>query len=181
MSPGRKNLPATPNSQSWVIIGLLIIILTTIYLNRMHASITISEHRFETMMLKDEVKEVVLIVNKDLVEVILKPEILAQEPYKSELEEHNYLATKSSPIYSFRTPSLRVFNDNFKAIEAKIESSKRIGYTAKERYDVASFLLNGGFYFLLLLGFWFLMRRMSSGGGPGGQIFNIGKSKAALF
>ena len=26
-----------------------------------------------------------------------------------------------------------------------------------------------------------LMRRMTGGGGPGGQIFNIGKSKAALF
>ena len=25
------------------------------------------------------------------------------------------------------------------------------------------------------------MRRMSGGGGPGGQIFNIGKSKATLF
>ncbi|MFM8744734.1 MAG: ATP-dependent zinc metalloprotease FtsH, partial [Cytophagales bacterium] len=29
--------------------------------------------------------------------------------------------------------------------------------------------------------FWMLMRRMTGGGGPGGQIFNIGKSKAALF
>jgi AFG3 family protein len=38
-----------------------------------------------------------------------------------------------------------------------------------------------GFYALLLLGFWFLMRRMGGAGGPGGQIFNIGKSRAALF
>src|SRR5699024_2759427 len=38
--------------------------------------------------------------------------------------------------------------------------------------------------FLVIIGIWiFLMRRMSSGGrgGPGGQIFNIGKSKAKLF
>ncbi|MEL6358795.1 MAG: ATP-dependent zinc metalloprotease FtsH, partial [Bacteroidota bacterium] len=32
----------------------------------------------------------------------------------------------------------------------------------------------------LIFGFWFFMRRMS-GGGPGGQIFNIGQSRAALF
>jgi AFG3 family protein len=38
-----------------------------------------------------------------------------------------------------------------------------------------------GFLVLLVLGFWMLMRRMTGGGGPGGQIFNIGKSKAALF
>ena len=41
--------------------------------------------------------------------------------------------------------------------------------------------LNWGLLFLLLFGFWMLMRRMTGGGGPGGQIFNIGKSKAALF
>ena len=180
MSTGRKNLPPTPNSQSWVIIVLLTVILITIYFNKMNTIISISERRFETMMLKNEVKEVVLIVNKDLVEVTLKPAVLEQEPYKSELEEHNYWTVNSNPVYSFRTPSSHVFNDNFKAIEAQIEPDQRIGYTAKERYDITSFLLNWGFLFLLLFGFWFFMRRMSAGG-PGGQIFNIGKSKASLF
>ena len=34
----------------------------------------------------------------------------------------------------------------------------------------------------ILIALWiFLMRRMGSGGGPGAQIFNIGKSRAALF
>src|SRR3569832_2345583 len=116
MTTGRKNLHSTPNSQSWAIIILLTIILTTIYFNKMNPVITISEHRFETMMLKEEVKEVVLIVNEDLVEVMLKPEVLEQEPYKSELETQNYWTTKQPPIYAFRTPSPLVFNDNFKAI-----------------------------------------------------------------
>jgi len=46
----------------------------------------------------------------------------------------------------------------------------------------------GGFFMtfvlpiVLLAGLWiFLMRRMSGGGAGGGQIFNIGKSKAQLF
>jgi len=180
MTPSRKNLPPTPNSQSWAIIILLTIILTTIYFNKKNTVIYISEHRFETMMLQGEVKEVVLIVNEDLVEIALKPEVLEKEPYKSELEDRNYLAVKHSPIYAFRTPSSQVFNDNFKAIEAKMEPAQRIGYTAKKRYDITGFLINWGSLFFLLFGFWFLMRRMS-GGGPGGQIFNIGKSKAALF
>jgi AFG3 family protein len=179
MSTSRKNFTPTPNSQSWAIGILLTIILTTIYFNKMNTVISISEHRFETMMLQGAVQEVVLIVNKDLVEITLKPEVLSQEPYKSELEERNYLPVRSL-IYAFRTPSSQVFNDNFKAIEAKIEPGKRIGYVSKDRYDITSFLVNWGFLFFLLFGFWFLMRRMS-GGGPGGQIFNIGKSKAALF
>jgi AFG3 family protein len=172
-------LSPTPNSQAWAIIILLTIILATIYLNRMNTVISISERRFEAMMLKGEIKEVVLIVNKDLVEITLKSEVLEQEPYKSELEKHNYLAAKHSPVYTFRTPSVRVFNDNFKALEAKMTPDKRIGYTTKEPYDIAS-LINWGFGCFLIFGFWFLMRRMS-GGGPGGQIFSIGKSKAALF
>jgi cell division protease FtsH len=179
MSTSRKTLSPTPNSQAWAIIILLTIILATIYLNRINTVISISERRFETMMLKGEIKEVVLIVNKDLVEITLKPEVLEQEPYKSELEKHNYLAAKHSPVYTFRTPSVRVFNDNFKALEAKMTPDKRIGYTTKEPYDIAS-LINWGFGCFLIFGFWFLMRRMS-GGGPGGQIFSIGKSKAALF
>jgi AFG3 family protein len=179
MSTSRKTLSPTPNSQAWAIIILLTIILATIYLNRINTVISISERRFETMMLKGEIKEVVLIVNKDLVEITLKSEVLEQEPYKSELEKHNYLAAKHSPVYTFRTPSVRVFNDNFKALEAKMTPDKRIGYTTKEPYDIAS-LINWGFGCFLIFGFWFLMRRMS-GGGPGGQIFSIGKSKAALF
>jgi AFG3 family protein len=179
MSTSRKTLSPTPNSQAWAIIILLTIILATIYLNRINTVISISERRFEAMMLKGEIKEVVLIVNKDLVEITLKSEVLEQEPYKSELEKHNYLAAKHSPVYTFRTPSVRVFNDNFKALEAKMTPDKRIGYTTKEPYDIAS-LINWGFGCFLIFGFWFLMRRMS-GGGPGGQIFSIGKSKAALF
>jgi AFG3 family protein len=181
MNTGRKNLPSTPNSQSWAIGVLLAIILTTIYFSRMNTVIPISEHRFETMMLKGEVKEVSLIVNEDLVEVTLKPELLEREPYKSELERRNASAAKSSTVvYAFNIPSSRIFNDNFKAIEAKVEPAKRIGYTTKKRNDLVKSLLEWSPLFLLTLGFLFLMRRMA-GTGPGGQIFNIGKSKAALF
>ena len=180
MSTGRKNLPPTPNSQSWAIVILLTIILAILYFNKMSTIISISEHRFETMMLKDEVQEVVLVINKDLVEITLKPEVFKQEPYKSELEERNSWAVKNSPIYAFRIPSSQIFNKNFKAIEAKMDPGKRIGYTTQKKYDITSFLLEWAPLFLLLFGFWFLMRRMSLGG-PGGQPFNIGKSKAALF
>jgi AFG3 family protein len=180
MNTGRKNLPSTPNFQSWAIGVLLAIILTTLYFSKMHTVIPISEHRFETMMLKGEVKEVSLIVNEDLVEVTLNPELLEREPYKSELERHNSSATKRSPVYAFSIPSSQVFNDNFKTIEAKVEPAKRIGYTTKKRNDLVKLLLEWSPFFLLTLGFLFLMRRMA-GTGPGGQIFNIGKSKAALF
>lgn len=179
MSEGKKKLPSKSNSQSWAIITLLVIILGTIYLQRMNTTIPISEHRFETMMLKDEIKEVVLIVNRNIVEVTLKPEVLKEEPYKSEVKQRSYLVAESVPVYTFKIPSSKVFNDNFKAVEARMEPDKRIGYTTKERYDLTS-LISWALLPALILGcFFLLMRRV--GGGPGGPFFNIGKSKAALF
>nr|MCU0318096.1 hypothetical protein [Amoebophilaceae bacterium] len=65
MSTSRKNLSSGPNTQSWAIVILLIIISTTLYLNRMNTMISISEHKFETMMLKGDVNEVVLVINKN--------------------------------------------------------------------------------------------------------------------
>lgn len=133
------------------------------------------------MMLNKDVKEVVLIANQNSVEITLKPEALAKEPYKTELGQWSSFATDQAPHYTFRTPSLQVFNENFRAVETKIAPDDRIGYTTKERSDFTSFLASWGFFFLIMTGFWFMMRRMSGGAGPGGHIFSIGKSKAALF
>lgn len=179
MSKARKKQTSTPDSQ-WGVILLLIIVLGIIYVSRMYTTIPISERRFETMMLRGEVEEVVLIVNRRMVEVKIKPEVRSQEPYKSERIQHSYLSLATqAPVYIFRTPSVHVFNDNFKAIETQIAPEQRIGYITKEYYDIST-LISWGFFFLLPIGFWFMMRRVS-GGGPGGQVFNIGKSRAALF
>ena len=75
----------------------------------------------------------------------------------------------------------KIFNDNFNRIQDKISEERRLNYEIEERQGLDDLFFNYGFIFLLLFGFWFLMKRMSGGGGPGGQIFNIGKSKAALF
>ena len=60
-------------------------------------------------------------------------------------------------------------------------NTTEIEYLTESRTDIYSFLQTWGFTILILIGFWFLLRRMSTGGGPGGQIFNISKSKASLF
>ena len=58
---------------------------------------------------------------------------------------------------------------------------QQIDLQVEERSDYTGIFWNVAFLFMLVFGFWVLMRRMTGGGGPGGQIFNIGKSKAALF
>ena len=51
----------------------------------------------------------------------------------------------------------------------------------EDRSDFSGQLVQWGFLLVIFFGFWYLMRRMTGGAGPGGQIFNIGKSRAALF
>lgn len=179
--PTRRELPSPRQAPSWVIAALLAILLGSLYLQQHINTVTISEHKFEQMMLRGDVQEVVLIINKNKVEAKLKPEALEKAVYKEELAQHSELAPERAPVYTFRVPSPEVFNANFKAIEAQLPPEQRVGYTTTERYDLASFLVDWGFFFLLLFGFLFFMRRMAGGIGPAGQLFNIGRSRAALF
>ncbi len=49
------------------------------------------------------------------------------------------------------------------------------------RNDWTSFLGTWGFFIVMILVMYFILGRMSGGVGPGGQIFNIGRSRATLF
>ena len=177
----KKNIMGDPNRgnyQIWIISALLAAIMGFTYFSKSNAAITITERRFEEMMLSNDVEKVILIKNKDLVEVTLKPDALQNSKYKLELEDNRLI---NGPHYKFKIVDAKIFNDNFNRIQEKISEERRLNYEIEERQGLDDLFFNYGFIFLLLFGFWFLMKRMSGGAGPGGQIFNIGKSKAALF
>jgi cell division protease FtsH len=175
-----KNILGDPNRgnyQIWIISALLVAIMGFTYFSKTNAAITITERRFEEMLLSNDVEKVILIKNKDVVEVTLKQEALQNSKY-IELKDNSF---SNGPHYKFKIVDAKIFNDNFNRIQEKIPEDRQINYEPEERQGLDDIFFNYGFIFLLLFGFWFLMKRMSGGGGPGGQIFNIGKSKAALF
>ena len=177
----KKNIMGDPNRgnyQIWIISALLAAIMGFTYFSKSNAAFTITERRFEEMLLSNDVEKIILIKNKDLVEVTLKPDALQNSKYKLELEDNHLI---NGPHYKFKIVDAKIFNDNFNRIQDKISEERRLNYEIEERQGLEDLFFNYGFIFLLLFGFWFLMRRMSGGAGPGGQIFNIGKSKAALF
>ncbi|MCZ6520355.1 MAG: ATP-dependent zinc metalloprotease FtsH [Bacteroidetes bacterium] len=173
--------PQKPNYQIWIIVSLIALIFGVTYFNKSTSTITISERRFEQMLLSSDVEEVVLITNQNIVEVTLKEEALSNSKYRMELEESNPFSLKQGPHYKFKITTPEIFDKKFELVEARLPDEQRLGYKVEERSDITSFIFQWGFLFLILFGFWFLMRRMTGTGGPGGQIFNIGKSKAALF
>ncbi|MEO9478101.1 MAG: ATP-dependent zinc metalloprotease FtsH [Cyclobacteriaceae bacterium] len=180
----KKNIiggqPNKPNYQLFLIIGIITIVFGYAFLSNNSSAIKISDKRFEQMVLANDVQRVVLVKNQDLVEVTLKKEALQNTKYKMELEDRPF-SNNNGPQYYFNTISPQIFHEDFNKLMEEVPESQRFGYEAEERSDFTSMLLNLGFFAIIIFGFWFIMRRMTGGGGPGGQIFNIGKSKAALF
>lgn len=173
--------PNKPNYQIWIIVVLSAVIFGVFFLNKSNAVKEIDIRRFEQMMIANDVEKVILIKDQDYVEVYLTAEALDDPKYKSELGERSNNPLTQSAQFKFNITSPEIFNEKFQEIESKLPEDQDIGYKVEERSDFTSFLFNWGFLILILFGFWFLMRRMTGTGGPGGQIFNIGKSKAALF
>ncbi len=75
---------------------------------------------------------------------------------------------------------LREINETLKA-----EGKEQITYNSEPEHDYLSSILSFILPIIILIAIWmFIMRRMSGGGGgggAGGQIFNIGKSKAQIY
>lgn len=170
-----------PNYQVWIIVTLLIVVFVVTYFNKSSSTITITPHRFEEMMLSNDIEKVVLIRNQRYVEITLKPEALQNARYRTELESNSPFGISNGPHYRLDIPEISVFNEDFRAIQNKMDNDRRIGYTSEDKNDITQWIFNWGFLVFILFGFWFLMRRMTGGAGPGSQIFNIGKSRAALF
>ena len=137
---------------------------------------------FEKYLNAGDVSEVVVVRNKSSVRVTLNQEALGKSEHQA-VNSKNIFGQENSrgPHYQFEVGSLELF-------EEKLEKAREQGIvfrlefiTVENRWVDA---LIGFLPIIIIIGVWiFLMRRMSGGGagGPGGQIFNIGKSKAKLF
>jgi len=176
-----NNKPLLSN-QIWIIIAVLSIVYIAIGL-LISKPITIDYNRFKNMILSHDVSKVVVIKNQEYVEVTLKEESLQNIDYKDELEINGLENDFSGPHYTFEITSLESFEKRYFDLtnSMKKDNSDEVEYLTEKRYDAFSFFQTWGFTIIILIGFWYLLRRMSVGSGAGGQIFNIGKSKASLF
>jgi AFG3 family protein len=171
-----------PNYQMWIILGLVAVILVVSYINRAGDLVEIQSSRFSDMVSRRDIKKLVLVKNEEQIEITLKAEALQNAIYKQELERSSpFGINPNGPHYKMKIGSIDKFLDKYEEITKNIPREQQVDLQVEERSDITGMLINWGFLFLLLFGFWMLMRRMTGGGGPGGQIFNIGKSKAALF
>ncbi|MEL6559438.1 MAG: ATP-dependent zinc metalloprotease FtsH [Bacteroidota bacterium] len=172
--------PNRPNYPMLVIFGLLALVMIFSYIANDNSTKDITEYQFKSMALSNDVKSVLLLSEQKKVYVTLKPEALANSKYSMELDDRGPFASKSGPHYVLVIVDSKDFLDKLEDINSQL-SGQKIEYLIDQTESPNGMLFNIGIFALFIFGFWFLMRRMTGGGGPGGQIFNIGKSRAALF
>jgi ATP-dependent metalloprotease FtsH len=179
--PGKSGQPSGPrfNFNFYWIYGIVIVaLIITQVLNWSAGATQVTWRDFESM-LKDRAVEKVVIVNKDLAEVYIAKDKKAK--YKPTTKRS--FSTEEGPQFYFKIGSVETFKQDLKEAEVRYayKDEEKINIEYQDKNNLWRELFNWLIPFVLLLVIWiFIMRRMS-GGTPGGQIFNIGKSRATLF
>lgn len=162
---------------SYWIYGIIILVILAINMSVMitNKTETISPGKFEQLAKKGYVDSLV-VTNEKFVSVYLTREAIEREYQRFEGGSLNL----SQPHFNFQIGDVGNFEDKVDELQEQGIELDPI-YSTKENW--LGPLLGWILPFLLLIGVWiFIMRRVSGGGGgAGGQIFNIGKSKATLF
>lgn len=172
--------PKKPNFQVWIILTLIGVVVGMTYFSKSTTAQEITQRRFERMLSANDVKSIVIVPNQKIVEVTLRPSAMKDPKYKAELDQNPFV-TESGPHFKFNIIDPEEFRKSFETQQRNVADDEVVDYQVKDRGSFTDVFMQWGFLLLILFGFWFLMRRMTGGAGPGGQIFNIGKSKAALF
>jgi AFG3 family protein len=173
--------PPKPNFQLWLIIAAVMVLLGLTWIQQRGAVIDITQKRFEDMYLAGDISKVVIVRNMNRVDITLKPSALQNAKYKTELESNSSFFNPTGPHYTLQVTTSDKFQTDFQALEEKMPEESRIGASVTNEENWSSYFGSFGFLILLFVFFWFMMRRMAGPSGPGGQIFNVGKSKAQLF
>ncbi len=140
-----------------------------------------TQSEFEEFLKNGDVEKVE-VINKKTAKVFLTKEARDKEVHTKNKPKNFMTPGPNDAAYEFEFGDLQNFENNFNKIKKEHNLNTKIIW--KTDSNLWGDLLISLLPFIILIGVWvFIMRRMSggAGGGPGGQIFNIGKSKAKLF
>ena len=186
MANNKKVNPKKPKFSPYWIYGIIIVIFLTMQLfsgsSFQDASLT-TPSQFMTYLRNGDVEKVE-IVNRREAKVYLTAEAEQKEVHKKSKPTSLLPSATQLPNYKFEFGDLQNFEDDISKViaEEDLDPQPKIEY--KTEQNLWGDFIIGLLPFILLIGVWiFIMRRMSGGGagGAGGQIFNIGKSRAKLF
>lgn len=176
----KQNPPKFKFNMYWVYGAIfLVFIVISLLDNTALTTKKITTNKFFKVLESNDIEKI-LIINKNMAEIYIKSESLSKDEYRK--QSNSPFFRKGSPLFEYNFGDLQNFENKL----ADYKSKNDLDFDTDS--DTRGSLLDSIGYFLpfiLLIAIWiFFMRRMSGaggGGGAGGQIFNIGKSKAKLF
>ncbi|WP_026994259.1 ATP-dependent zinc metalloprotease FtsH [Flectobacillus major] len=181
--PKQSRRPNVPSGgfQGWLVVALIIALVSIYFLSKTRVLKSIEPLQFEQMVLNHEISKLTIIKNKDIVEITLKKEALPK--YKAELNDQqgSVMTQGTGPHFELPINSAFSFETELNDLQKDIPREQRIHATSDERTGIFDFLMGPGLLILMFVGIYFMFFRMGGAGGPGGQIFNIGRSRATLF
>ena len=125
--------------------------------------------------------EKIEIINKREVYVYLTRDARLKDEHKNSAKTSLLSIASNNPNYRFEFGDLQNFENKLYRVNEEFNQNIEVNYITEQNIwgDIIISMLP----FIIIIAIWiFIMRRMSTGGGgAGGQIFNIGKSKAKLF
>ncbi len=166
----------------WVYILLGVFILFSLNMNYFQTRVEeTSQQKLKAMLEQNEVEKIV-IVNKEVAEVYLRDTSLSKDAYK-DISKTKFGMINRGPHFFLSVASNDAFDRFLSEFYKQNPQLTPVDLQFQTRNDWFRDLLGWVLPVLLFVGIWlFIMRRVGGGmGGAGGQIFNIGRSKAVLF
>ncbi len=180
-----SNTPKKPRFSSWWIYGVIVaLILGFQFFGSSAFSSTekTTTSELQEFLRNGDIKEILIITNTRQAKVFLTDEALKKDVHKNVSDKSILPSAGLTPQYILDYGDLQNFEDEIKNIKKENNLDTIVDFDTES--NVLGDILFSLLPFALIIGIWiYLMRRMSggAGGGAGGQIFNIGKSKAKLF
>jgi AFG3 family protein len=178
---GRKK-PAGPKFSFYWIYGILAVVFLFFSYFSNNSAKTITTKELKQMLSKGDVSRVV-VVNRSKAEVFLTDSAKSKAEYKKDMGEPNAFADSKAPNYVLEDiGDFETFSRLVDKTQENLTEDKRVSIDPQIRNNYLQDFMPWIIMISIFGLFWFIMmRRVGGGGGAGGQIFNIGRSKAQLF
>ena len=186
LKPGNDSPKKGPKFNIYWIWGILLLIMLGVqYFSNFN--IISSDRSIQDMIpyvSKDQVAKL-RVINQDHVDVYLKPGVPPPVINPTSKFPASANSNDKTPAFSFKIGTVDQFNRDFAELKKTYPSADAVPVFYDTEGDYMHILLQTFLLpILFIVAMYFLVfRKMGSGGagGPGGGIFNIGKSKAQLF
>ncbi len=185
MAKENKTPQKKPRFSAWWIYGLIAILLIGFQFfgsGNLASTKKTTTSELQEYLRNGDITKILIITNTNQAKVFLSEEALQKDVHKDVADKPLFPSTGMVPQYVLDYGDLQIFQNEITEIKKENNLDTIVEFDKESNLFMEMLLTI--LPFVLIIGIWiYLMRRMSggAGGGAGGQIFNIGKSKAKLF